>query len=76
MENIPLEKRLDQLFASKSIPRQKPKSGRFWKGERTPFRQIMRGGGKGNRGQKSSFKQRLKMKEEKVGKRIGENKTR
>ena len=68
-ENIPMEKRLDQLFASKSIPRQKPKSGKFWKGERTPFRQIKRGRGKRDRGQKPSFEQRLKM-------RSGENKTR
>ena len=60
-ENIPLEKRLDQLFASKSIPRQKPKSGRFWKGERAQFRQIKR-----DRGQRPTFEQRLKMKEEKA----------
>ena len=60
-ENMPLEKRLDALFASKSIPRQKPKSGRFWKGERAQFRQIKR-----DRGQRPTFEQRLKMKEEKV----------
>ena len=60
-KNIPLEKRLDALFASKSIPRQKPKSGRFWKGERAQFRQIKR-----DRGQRPTFEQRLKMKEEKV----------
>ena len=74
-ENIPMEKRLNQLFASKSIPRQKPKSGKFWKGERTPFRQIKRGRGKRHWGQKTSFEQRLKMKKEKLRKRSGENKT-
>ena len=52
---------LDQMFASKSIPRQKPKSGRFWKGERAQFRQIKR-----DRGQRPTFEQRLKMKEEKA----------
>ena len=60
-ENIPLDKMLDQLFTSKSIPRQKPKSGRFWKGERAQFRQIKR-----DRGQRPTFEQRLKMKEEKL----------
>ena len=60
-ENIPLEKMLDQVFASKSIPRQKPKSGRFWKGERAQFRQIKR-----DRGQRPTFEQRLKLKEEKM----------
>ena len=73
---IPMEKVLDKLFASKSIPRQKPKSGKFWKGERTQFRQIKRGGGKRDRDQKPSFEQRLKIKEEKLEKSIDENKTR
>ena len=73
---IPMEKVLDKLFASKSIPRQKPKSGRFWKGERTQFRQIKRGRGRRERDQQPSFEQRLKMKEEKLRKKIEENKTR
>merc|ERR1711915_410187 len=60
-ENIPMLKKLDQLFTSKSIPRQKPKSGRFWKGERAQFRQIKR-----DRGQRPSFEQRLKIKDEKL----------
>ena len=59
-ENIPLPKLLDQVFSSKQIPRQKPKSGRFWKGERGQFRQIKR-----DKGQRPSFEQRLKLKEEK-----------
>merc|ERR1711992_228654 len=40
--------------------RQKPKSGRFWKGQRGQFRQIKR-----DKGQRPSFEQRLKLKEEK-----------
>ena len=59
-ENIPMPKLLDQVFSSKQIPRQKPKSGRFWKGERGQFRQIKR-----DKGQRPSFEQRLKLKEEK-----------
>ena len=71
---VPMEKVLKKMFASKSIPRQKPKSGRFWKGERTQFRQIKRGRGKRHRGdQQPSFEQRLKMKEEKLRKRTEEN---
>merc|ERR1712066_727167 len=60
-ENIPIVKILDQMFTSKSIPRQKPKSGRFWKVERAQFRQIKR-----DRGQRPNFEQRLKHKEEKM----------
>ena len=60
-ENIPMVKLLDKMFTSKSIPRQKPKSGRFWKGERAQFRQIKR-----DRGQRPSFEQRLKIKDEKL----------
>ena len=70
---VPMEKVLKKMFASKSIPRQKPKSGRFWKGERTQFRKIKRGRGKRHRDQQPSFEQRLKMKEEKLRKRIEEN---
>ena len=58
-ENVPMPKLLDQIFSSKQIPRQKPKSGRFWKGERSQFRQI-----KKDKGQRHTFEQRLKMKEE------------
>jgi len=59
-ENLPLPKLLEQVFSSKQIPRQKPKSGRFWKGERSQFRQI-----KKDKGQRLTFEQRVKMKEEK-----------
>merc|ERR1712059_145537 len=46
------------LIETKVIPRQKPKSGKFWKGERGQFRQI-----KKDRGQRLTFDQRLKLKE-------------
>ena len=59
-ENLPMPKLLDQVFSSKQIPRQKPKSGRFWKGERSQFRQI-----KKDKGQRPTFEQRVKIKEEK-----------
>merc|ERR1712029_424720 len=59
-ENLPMPKLLDQVFSSKQIPRQKPKSGKFWKGERSQFRQI-----KKDKGQRLTFEQRVKMKEEK-----------
>jgi len=59
-ENLPMPKLLDQVFSSKQIPRQKPKSGRFWKGQRSQFRQI-----KKDKGQRPTFEQRLKIKEEK-----------
>ena len=52
---------LDKMFTSKTIPRKKTQSGRFWKGERSQFRQIKR-----DRGQRPSFEQRLKLKEEKI----------
>merc|ERR1719466_369810 len=42
------------------IPRQKPKSGRFWKTERDQFRSIRK-----DRGNRKTFEERLKMKEEK-----------
>merc|ERR1712110_569266 len=58
-ENLPMPKLLEQVFSSKQIPRQKPKSGRFWKGERSQFRQI-----KKDKGQRLTFEQRVKMKEE------------
>merc|ERR1712110_1205842 len=58
-ENLPLPKLLEQVFSSKQIPKQKPKSGRFWKGERSQFRQI-----KKDKGQRLTFEQRVKMKEE------------
>ena len=60
-ENLPIPVLLEKIFSSKQIPRQKPKSGRFWKGERGQFRQIKR-----DRGQRLTFEQRLKMKEEKM----------
>jgi len=42
------------------IPRQKPKSGRFWKGERDQFRSIRK-----DKGNKKTFEERMKKKEEK-----------
>jgi len=59
-ENIPLSKVLEKIIVPKHIPRQKPKSGKFWKGERRQFRSI-----KKDRGQRFTFEQRLKMKEDK-----------
>merc|ERR1712013_342319 len=49
------------LVAPKQIPRQKPKSGKFWKAERSAFRAI-----KKDKGQRLSFEQRLALKEEKM----------
>jgi len=49
------------LVAPKQIPRQKPKSGKFWKEERSAFRSL-----KKDKGQRLTFDQRLAMKEEKV----------
>merc|ERR1712106_1224783 len=60
-ENLPLPKVLEKMIVSKQIPRQKPKSGKFWKEGRQQFRQIKR-----DRGQRFTFEQRLKMKEEKI----------
>merc|ERR1712013_390975 len=45
------------LVAPKQIPRQKPKSGKFWKAERSAFRAI-----KKDKGQRLSFEQRLALK--------------
>merc|ERR1712228_552566 len=59
-ENMPVSKVLDQIIVPKHIPRQKPKSGKFWKGARKQFRSI-----KKDRGQRFTFEQRLKMKEDK-----------
>ena len=58
-ENISMEALLKKVFTSKQIPRQKPKSGRFWKNDRRQFRQIKR-----DKGQRDTFEQRLKKKEE------------
>jgi len=41
-ENLPMEKVLDNIIVPKTIPRQKPKSGKFWKEGRQQFRQIKR----------------------------------
>merc|ERR1712179_807550 len=49
------------LVEAKHIPRQKPKSGKFWKAERDAFRSL-----KKDKGQRFTFEQRLKMKEEKL----------
>jgi len=51
----------NSLVAPKQIPRQKPKSGKFWKEERSAFRSL-----KKDKGQRLTFDQRLAMKEEKV----------
>merc|ERR1712106_1120449 len=49
------------LIPAKVIPRQKPKSGKFWKCERSQFRKI-----KNDKGQRLTFEKRLKLKEEKA----------
>merc|ERR1712083_1213661 len=60
-ENLPIAKVLDNIIVSKQIPRQKPKSGKFWKEGRQQFRQIKR-----YKGKKFTFEQRMKNKEEKM----------
>jgi len=60
-ENLPIPKVLEKIIVAKHIPRQKPKSGKFWKEGRQQFRQIKR-----DRGKRFTFEQRLKMKEEKT----------
>merc|ERR1719481_92337 len=56
------ESKKDELLVeAKHIPRQKPKSGKFWKAERSAFRSL-----KKDKGQRSTFDERLKMKEEKL----------
>jgi len=60
-ENLPIVKVLDNIIVSKQIPRQKPKSGKFWKEGRQQFRQIKR-----DKGKKFTFEQRMKNKEEKL----------
>merc|ERR1719244_1349695 len=75
-ENLPIVKVLDNIIVSKQIPRQKPKSGKFWKEGRQQFRQIKR-----DKGKKFTFEQRMKNKEEKLKKeelrkKIEENKAR
>merc|ERR1719334_119023 len=56
------ESKKDELLVeAKHIPRQKPKSGKFWKAERSAFRSL-----KKDKGQRSTFEERLKMKEEKL----------
>merc|ERR1712083_1197978 len=60
-ENLPISKVLDNIIVSKQIPRQKPKSGKFWKEGRQQFRQIKR-----DKGKKFTFEQRMKNKEEKM----------
>jgi len=60
-DNVNISETLKKIFVARQIPRQKPKSGKFWKGERHQFRQIKR-----DRGQKISFEQRMKLKEDKM----------
>merc|ERR1719244_421525 len=69
-ENLPIAKVLDNIIVSKQIPRQKPKSGKFWKEGRQQFRQIKR-----DKGKKFTFEQRM-MKKEELRKKIEENKAR
>merc|ERR1712204_39077 len=54
----PMVKVLDRIIVAKNIPRQKPKSGKFWKEGRQQFRQIKR-----DKGKKFTFEQRMKNKE-------------
>jgi len=60
-ENTPITKVLDKMIVAKQIPRQKPKSGKFWKAGREQFRQI-----KKDKGKRFTFEQRMKNKEEKM----------
>jgi len=60
-QSVNISETLEKIFVARQIPRQKPKSGKFWKGERHQFRQIKR-----DRGQKISFEQRMKLKEDKM----------
>jgi len=60
-ENRPIVKVLDNMIVAKQIPRQKPKSGKFWKAGREQFRQIKR-----DKGKRFTFEQRMKNKEEKM----------
>lgn len=60
-ENTPIIKVLDKMIVTKQIPRQKPKSGKFWKAGREQFRQI-----KKDKGKRFTFEQRMKNKEEKM----------
>merc|ERR1711874_619321 len=56
------------LVKADVIPRQKPKSGRFWKAQRSQFRSI-----KKDRGPRLTFEQRVKRKEEiEQGKEVAE----
>jgi len=55
----------NSLVAPKQIPRQKPKSGKFWKEGRSAFRSL-----KKDKGQRLTFDQRLAMKEDKVRNRV------
>jgi len=57
----PITKKLERIIVAIHIPRQKPKSGKFWKEGRQQFRQIKR-----DRGQRFTFEQRVKNKEEKM----------
>merc|ERR1719312_2132561 len=77
-ENLPIAKVLDSIIVSKQIPRQKPKSGKFWKEGRQQFRQIKR-----DKEEKIKNKEladlllsRKAMKKEELRKKIEENKAR
>merc|ERR1712034_35374 len=60
-ENTPITKVLEKMIVAKQIPRQKPKSGKFWKAGREQFRQI-----KKDKGKRFTFEQRMGNKEEKM----------
>jgi len=53
--------KIQNLILLNKIPRQKPKSGKFWKDEKEQFRKI-----KKDRGQRRTFEERLRLKEEKL----------
>ena len=50
---------MPSVVSSRTIPRQTPKSGKFWKCERSKFGNI-------KRGPRRSFEQRIKIKEEQM----------
>jgi len=58
-EELKMEK--IQSFLLNNIPRQKPKSGKFWKSQRHQFQAI-----KKDKGQRKTFDERIKQKQEKL----------
>merc|ERR1719305_1012291 len=60
-EEMRVFQKLQNMVLINKIARQKPKSGKFWKEERSQFRAL-----KKDKGQRRTFEERLKLKEEKA----------